>query len=825
MPQKVLKFTGINRRVNEFQAAGACEELINIRPTVTGLEVVKPKKIKFEDVAYDIYNHTFSSYSNFIGVTINLDEYGRYILYVYLLDSDDGSELSLIDSFLVSSKEYDLELIGNQVILSHDKQLRTYVFQDNVYKRIDATVPDDIKITYTRSMSYGSNTETSIEASDPKSNLFKEEAVKTWSAALGQNNQKEAIFGPVVVAMNYSLDDGTEFWTNKFIYINPFASLPLGDNGVRMIYYETDGGKYFVYDSFALRFTIPKTTVSNPNIKNKVTSVNIYASRPVFPYDLDTMFAQSKIHKREIYGRVKDMEASGVTNEVLYFQKSIPIEDIEKGDVSFYLDFGATQAGKAVMEVDNGPVKRAGKIAVYNNRLHVYNSFDTIFPQSVVCDNTPASADGSISDTFLERDAYVHIACNAETLVLKTKAYVRPVDKLTQVTKTIACCYPDARATKIMIATDETNSDFCRVYLKPSDRYNFAYGETDYYANFSAEEIRNTKNYIYEASAISVSEQYNPFVFPVINSYRVGGEILDLATSYIPISSTQIGQFPITVFTTNGIFALEQGSNGLLYGNVLPIQPHVIQGKAKATPYGIFFISSNSLYMLSGREAVDVSMPMRGPHELNIRENPSYSKILEGFGGHSELVSFVDFERYTEGAVLAYDQLNNEVYICNLNDDIEYSYVFNINTKLFHKTQWKLMQSNGYRYALHHHFGALSYVDLFEEDSSSGFIFLQSRPFSLEAFYTHIQRLIMQIDANITGDQKLGLFVFASDNLHDWKCIISAQKKETVLRHIRTNRAAKSYKDYAIILSGTVSTDTDLSDLIADYTVVSRRLG
>jgi hypothetical protein len=67
--------------------------------------------------------------------------------------------------------------------------------------------------------------------------------------------------------------------------------------------------------------------------------------------------------------------------------------------------------------------------------------------------------------------------------------------------------------------------------------------------------------------------------------------------------------------------------------------------------------------------------------------------------------------------------------------------------------------------------------------------------------------------------------VFGSDNLYDWKCIISAQKHNTVLRQIRTNRAAKSYKDYVILINGLVSTDTDLSDIIADYTVVSRRLG
>ena len=73
----------------------------------------------------------------------------------------------------------------------------------------------------------------------------------------------------------------------------------------------------------------------------------------------------------------------------------------------------------------------------------------------------------------------------------------------------------------------------------------------------------------------------------------------------------------------------------------------------------------------------------------------------------------------------------------------------------------------------------------------------------------------------ITGNTRR----FMPKLINDWKPIISAQKQNTVLRQIRTNKAPKSYKDYIIIIAGLVSTDTDLSDIIADYTVVSRRLG
>ena len=96
---------------------------------------------------------------------------------------------------------------------------------------------------------------------------------------------------------------------------------------------------------------------------------------------------------------------------------------------------------------------------------------------------------------------------------------------------------------------------------------------------------------------------------------------------------------------------------------------------------------------------------------------------------------------------------------------------------------------------------------------------------SFEVAFTHIQRLLLLADAKLEKSQNLCFSVFASDNLYDWKCIISAQKQNTILRQIRTNRAAKSYRDYVILITGTVDTDTDISDIIADYTIVNRRLG
>lgn len=813
MPQKVLKFNGINRKVNEFLSSGGCEELINLRPTSVGLEVVKPKVTKFTSANYDVYHHEFGDKSVFIGITQSGDTVAVNVI------NEDGS-LAQLDSFGAAG-EYSVAFAGNQMLVSKSTLLRVYEYKDSKYKRVDAVIPSDLNVTYAVESGYGYSGDITV-ATNPNNNEFKEAIQEHWSAALGQNNEKEAIFGPVMVAFNYSLSDGTEFWTNKWIYVNPYIHLPNLTSGRHMVCYEDGSTKKVVFDSYKLAFTIGKVELGDSDVDNKITGVNVYASRPLFPFNIDTMSAATSpsVHDREIYATAVGMGESGISKQLLYFQKNISIDELKNGNVRVTLDFGEGQAGEKVLEIDNGPVRRTGKMVSYNNRLHFYDSNAVLYPQSVVCRT-------DYNGTFENRDAYVYIEANGETIVMQTSVQI-PLPSSSNVAYKVCCAYPDARATKILIAQSNGNT-FFTIKLKPSERYNYAYGEGKDIDNVVyASGIHTTSNVIREANAINVSAPYNPFVFPVEYSYSFGGRILDVATSYLPISSTQIGQYPLTVFTTSGIYAMEQGSGGTLYGNVLPIQPMVIDSKAAPTPAGTFFVSSNSLYILAGREAANVSQILNGGMETSLRENAAYKALVlddaSDYPDFSERLSSVEFEQFVSGADLVYDQFRNELFISK--DGYGYSYVFSLDTKSFHKVSRRYVQgASSARYVVEQSGARLRVVDLHNEYSEPSPILLQSRPFSLEALSTHIQRMILYVDAKISGSQGLFLTVFASDNLNDWDCVISSQKANVILRQIRTNKAARSYRDYIVMISGFVGTDTDIADIIADYTVVNRRLG
>lgn len=815
MPQKAIRFKGINRKMNEFQCSGECEELINMRPTPSGLEIVKQKLTKRTGVNFDVYSHTFGDNSFIVGV---VPENNYEICYI-----DNAGTLRLIDEFEGYGADYSIAFLGNQILVYHNGEMHAYAYKGGKYVTIDASIPD-LDISYTVSTGFGYSEETQITSSDPDSNEFKSEVQKHWSAALGQNSRTDEAFGPVLVAFNMTMSDGSEFWTNKWIYVNPFLYLPHGENGRNMIYYEySDGTKHFTFNSFGIRFRIARKQFSPSGVENMVKKVNVYATRPLFPYNINSMQAvTNNVHSREIYATAAGMSDSGITKQLLYYQKSFDVSQIEEGEVSFTLDFGEAQAGEKVLEVDNGPVRRAGRMVSYNNRLHVFDSYSTIMPQTVVCLS-------DAGDAFFERDAYVYLESGGDTAVVRTTAMV-PIDGTGSMVHKIYCCYPDARAKKILIAVPNTSS-YSAVSLEPSDRYNFAWGEGKYPDTLvSGSSISLTGGSIHEANTINVSEQFNPFVFPVEYSYGVGGKIIDLATSYLPISSTQVGQYPLTVFTTAGIYALEQGNGAVLYGNMTPLQPLVIKGKATTTPYGTFFVSAGHLYLLSGREQVNLSYVLGADGEYRLRENLAYRKMYcdpDGrFHNVEPVLSSETFEEFMDDVSLTYDQLHNELYICSRRPQSEYSYVLNLDTKAFHKVSRRYFSlQNGSRYAMDGTEGRRNIIDMHIEHEGEEHVFLQSRPMTIEMLYTHLQRLLLLVDANLDDYHYLCLSVFASDNLHDWRCIATSQKQGVDLRQIRTNRAAKSYKDYIVVLSGFVNTDTDISDLIADYTVVNRRLG
>jgi hypothetical protein len=817
MPQKVLKFTGINRKVNEFESSGACEELINLRPGVRGgCSVVKPKKIVESNVQYEsFYAHEFG------------DIYNRIVVYndgsIVWTNTDKDAPVVISDE--IKTNDISLSSAGNVLVAYSEKENKQLVFkfEEGEYKPYRVSVKPIIKTGIT--LDYKKDSPYANSAIADNKTVFACNETLQKVASGFYKKYPNGICGAAIIGCAYELEDGFEFWSTSFIVANVAR-----ENG-----YVTPT----IGDDLSITVTGASKAILNLEFADTdaigIKRLNIYATRPIFPYNAvevkTTPDRPSDIHFEGV-----SLDEYNLSSELMYYQGSV---EVNKKTASFVLNFGKEQAGDSVMEVNPGCIERIGNNVSYNNRFHFYRSnIYHVLQTPTVSRIIDERSSGPMWISYVNFDGKWRL----------TGAVHKFSDSLPN-----DFAYPMAGVSKLaFVKGNSSESSFNVPYeemfyveMKDSQSYNYSYAFDITPKVVSAKEFQKeisetgqlwgdpVSNKIFwkkELNAINVSAHFNPYVFPVEYSYSIGGEILDIATSYLPISSTQVGQFPLTIFSSNGIYALEQGNGNVLYSNITPLQPLVIEGKAIATPFGTFFISSKSLFVLSGREVINISYILNGERELTLRDVEAYKRLCfdktGSFFDFSRILSGEDFEDFISDAIFTYDQLQNELYISSRNENIAYSYVLNLDTKAYHKIAKRYLEAkNGARYVIEAVGVDKNLVDLHIEEKAEQAILLQSRPFGLEVLYTHIQRLILPADANLTCNQNLCISVFGSDNLHDWKCIISSQKHNAILRHIRTNKAAKSYKDYVILITGTVDTNTDISDLIADYTVVNRRLG
>lgn len=819
MPQKVIKFTGINRNTNKFNGAGECEELINLRPVPSGgHRVIKYKRVHEQQVQYDqFFEHVWGEYYNQIVV---MD--GRVIWK----NTGTGSAMTITDDF--QGMAVSLSFAGNVLMIYCEEVTKRLVFkfEDGQYKAYNISIKPitDVRVEYNLSNTIYSSYIAGIE-----SNTETGHADALYRAASAFNTvNPHGLCGAAVIGCEYELKDGNRMWSTAFIVANVTEDEHYKDP---KIYTFQEKDAIYVYGASKVTLHLTFANIDAGDVRK----VNIYATRPVFPYAIESE-GESLSKTFEI--AKQSLDDANLAGQPMYYQGSVTPDGIE---ASLLLNFGPDQAGEAIMDVNSGCVDRTGDAISYNNRFHFFKSKVNHIIQQPTTSSVPNTADAS------EWVAYVKVN---DSWILVNKRYMFSEDIAQDF------IYPMSGIKKIMFVkayTSEANGAFTVPYdecftvdLKNSTAYNYSYafGVTptvvpvadDWYDEIAeagqtwrhaqANGFTEKVNWKRESNAINVSAPYNPFVFPVEYSYGFGGEIIDIVTSYLPVSTVQYGQYPITVFTTNGIYALEQGNGSVLYGNIVPLQPYILDGPALATPAGTFFVSSKNLYLLAGREALCVSIALNGKRELNLRNLDSYNALCFDL---AQMITKEDFKDYLASVTLFYDTFQNELWVCSRNMITPYSYVFNLDTKMFYKSHNKYTsQQIASRYAIEFNciYGNSSLVDVYDENYGANVpILLQSRPMPLEVFYTHIQRLLMFADAELTGNQKLCLSVFGSDNLQDWKCIISAQKYDVTLKQIRTNKAAKSYRDYIILISGTLDSGTDISDIIADYTVVQRRLG
>lgn len=260
--------------------------------------------------------------------------------------------------------------------------------------------------------------------------------------------------------------------------------------------------------------------------------------------------------------------------------------------------------------------------------------------------------------------------------------------------------YPNANAYKAIIQHDDGYiSHFYEVDLKPHDFLSGAYAFDGFYNTVKtstqplvssvAERTVSLPNRIY------TSEVNNPFLFPVGGINDVGtGEILGIRSAAKALSEGQFGQFPLYAFTTDGVWALEVGSDGT-YTARQPITRDVCisPDSITQTDSAVLFATARGVILISGSQTECITDALRDngiPFTLD--RLPCLEGLLRAFARltgqtlTTTQVHTVPWNDFLQGLRILYDYPHRRVILYN--PGVSYAYVYSARSGL-----WGMMPS------------------------------------------------------------------------------------------------------------------------------------
>ncbi|MBR5660570.1 MAG: hypothetical protein IKW99_03375 [Bacteroidales bacterium] len=194
--------------------------------------------------------------------------------------------------------------------------------------------------------------------------------------------------------------------------------------------------------------------------------------------------------------------------------------------------------------------------------------------------------------------------------------------------------------------------------------------------------VDNKPNKVY------MSEMDNPFVFPVSSRYTLNSRVLGCAIATAALSEGQFGQFPIYVFTEDGIWAMESASDGTIV-STKPMSREVCSNPDSITPIdnAVVFMTEKTVMLVSGSQITDLSPFMNGSHykmDVSSREG----ELIAGGDWREYISTLTDtthFMAFMDKAEIAYDYKGGRLVFVNPDKTFQYVYILKTNTwhKLF----------------------------------------------------------------------------------------------------------------------------------------------
>lgn len=363
--------------------------------------------------------------------------------------------------------------------------------------------------------------------------------------------------------------------------------------------------------------------------KDVASSVDIFVSRPFVINDLDsTIKTVTVLDKNNMMVDLPFKSESELLEEIgeisnFYLVKSIPIGDISNGFENIFAEgkaFKNLEQQEVATDDDFTRSRITGNLYTYNGKLHVGNIREKLakpYPLGMF-------AVSDINEFTVNTEVHVKTESGMKIVHGASTAYGAMVSPYLS--------YPDSRAVKMIIYNDKYYDE---IPLKPHPFLNIAYSLKGLYP-YSITDKYGTYTPLPEDSVsvapnkLKVSNVSNPFYFPAKQTYTVSSRnIVAMATATTALSTGQFGQFPLYVFTGEGVFALSVGTGDIAYANSFSVTRDVCNNPDSivSTDDAIVFSTDSGLKVLSGSTVRDISSDMEGYLPTAVDSSPIIKKL------------------------------------------------------------------------------------------------------------------------------------------------------------------------------------------------------
>lgn len=623
---------------------------------------------------------------------------------------------------------------------------------------------------------------------------------------------------------------------------------------------------YHAFAAMGTKVTCTPKTFNLSDWSGFIVSLDVFAC-PVHYYKKEEMKIHSISYTAYPYNPSKSVAEKGI-KEASRFYKVLEFD--LKGNKTWELENWSDDnlaVQEYLTEGSYNPHQLTGNSSyVYNSRLHVANNIQTL---------TKGFSHGW--EARYDEQAGAGTACTLEVYTYLNTEQGQSVVKNTIASNSselsLFLSYPDSRAYKMFIRAIDSSGN-CRgkefaltkhyylnlaYYLAPitykadgtRNEYLHAHGidTTTWPFNNPSISERNTR--IFRPTVLQVSALNNPLVFPVAQTYQPGREgIVGLCSNTVALSQGQFGQHPLYVFTKGGVYAMAVDTSGsTVYSTQVPITRDVCTSPSSiaGVDNGVCFASRRGLMLIAGGEARLISEALDGFLPSCVDSSPVIRKVA-AVAELEDALSSTGFNGYIEGASVAYNYQENELYVSN--PAYAYAYIYNIGTGT-----WSKMSPNVTSFVRRYPecYAVIEptdttqpprLYDLQNDYRSVAKMLLLTRPIhmgttthkrilqaalrgivkrALSDLYLRGEELMYRGD-NLDIFTDVGLYILGSNDAEHFTLVSGKEKIADVRDLVTKMNKSKAYKWFMVCLAGGVRSDVSLNytEFLVDETFTNR---